>query len=270
MNSVELIQLSDKPLLKKLALPLFAKVNLDSILENYFRLGPVPNVVLNAFVSGKPMPILREELHDWRSLKKSFRITNVHLLHPDLQTFTRTVFEETGHVLSGNLYYTPNKDLQGFEMHSDPQNSLVYQIQGQKNWTFLKTGNEYVIEKNETFKVLKQYQSGNHDWSEDTVAIHQGECLVFPYGFLHCVRNPVMESSVHVTFAWERPTLGDFLQFLMEEISPGCSQNYFQIISVQEFKQGLQNLKGPMIQKYLEHFQQMEQVRLGEGRPYNA
>jgi len=248
-------------------------LDFDLILENWIKHHPSwVNATLEGFINGEKTQITQHEIENLPSLNKSFRLTNVQLYHAPVKKICDEFYQESNKVMTANLYYTPHSEAQCFTWHSDNQYSLTYQLQGEKRWSFLKTNSEYLKETHEQEIVLKDYLANKLDVKEEHFHLKKGSWLTFPYCLLHKAQNQGLECSVHITFAYNHPTVLDFAKFLQGYImEDDYREIYYHPVNIDQFIENLDRLdisKEELLIKFKNHFNQIEDSKMKYGRPY--
>lgn len=237
---------------------------------------------LDGFKDGKMAPLNQEDfsliqnddLLELSRLKKSFRLTNVQLFVPAVARACEELSKTAkGRVFSANLYFTPNSLAQCFVMHSDPQETFVYQVHGQKKWTFIELADgTFLSEKYESNFTLKDYQKGKIQGKEYELNLKEGEALSFGYNLHHRATNLHDLPSVHITFACYRPTLGELVQYIGAKVlGTEIKYNHFEPVQLEEVIAEIRdkNLNvSDFVLEYLNYFNEQEKDKLIHGRPY--
>jgi hypothetical protein len=248
-------------------------IQFDLIIQSWFKhKADFLNATLEGYIDGSKVNIDPEELHNLNKLDKSFRLTNVQLYSKEVQNYCNDFLKKTGRVLTANVYFTPSKEAQCFNWHSDSQYSITYQLMGQKNWTFLKDGEFFVKEKYENEHVLNSFKRNKLAATEVSYLLNTGSWLEFPYCLLHKAQNLTDSPSAHITFAYNRPTWGDFAAFTWEKISGKSPRgNYMKNVSLEELQNSIKKIsydKSTLVNEFREYFEAVEEVKRNEGRPY--
>lgn len=192
------------------------KLNLEGILRDFSQRGAgLPQVTVEGFLNGEQSPMTETEKKSLlegstrRTLRdRSFRMTNLQLFVPELKEFCLDLGARHGSGVNVNLYFTPQKTAKCFVFHSDFHKSLIYQIEGTKEWTFLKREGEFLGNRPGT-RVDAKETDGRH-----VVTLVPGSFLEVPLGLVHEAIGIDESPSVHLTFSLPELTRG----MLMEEI----------------------------------------------------
>lgn len=252
---------------------LIESIRFESIVKDWFtHKATFINATLEGYLNGNRVDICPEEILDTEKLDKSFRLTNVQLYSPQVKKYCDTIFSEKGLVLTANVYFTPHMDAQCFTWHSDSQFSQTFQIEGEKKWSFLKDSIGYVREKYEQEKILRKYKEHKLEATEVEFTLSKGSWLEFPYCLLHKAQNLGKTPSIHITFAYNMATWGDFGKFTFEKImGKPLRDNYMDKISIEELKSALKNFDGnytQFLKEFREHVEIIENIKKTYGRPY--
>jgi ribosomal protein L16 Arg81 hydroxylase len=265
---LNMIRISNSPELLEPNFRELPPITLESILGQLLPWKPNKNVTLDGYINNVPVPIAPDELEHWQGLMKSFRLTNIQLFDGRLKRLCEDLLKASGEVVTVNLYFTPHHESQCFDFHSDAQDSFIYQLMGEKEWTFLKKDGEYVRETHETQQVLNHYFLEKESFEEERLLLTTGKALKFPYCLLHQARNLQTTPSVHLTFAWQRPSIGGLIHYMMEQLKVGLSTNYFSKIDLEEVLQDLKKIPPSVVQDYFQDFRTQEMLKAKEGRKY--
>jgi hypothetical protein len=192
----------------------------------------------------------------------------VQLIDERLRAICHELHAASGKAVTINFYFTPNKDSQCFDFHPDPQDTYIHQVLGEKEWTFLKEGDSFLKEEFETLQKLKSFMSHRSDYLEERFILTQGSGLRFPYCLIHRARNLGTKPCAHLTFAWERPTFGGLIHYIMDRVRAGSSHAYFSTVDPSELIRGLSEITRSVVEEYLREFKRLERMRLDEGRKY--
>jgi hypothetical protein len=252
---------------------LIESISFESIIKDWFaQKSSYINATLEGYINGFRVDILPEEILHTDKLNKSFRLTNVQLYSPEVKKYCDTILAQEGVVLTANMYFTPHQDAQCFTWHSDSQFSQTYQIEGEKKWSFLKDHLGFVREKYEQEKILRKFKEHELQATEIEFTLSKGSWLEFPYCLLHKAQNLGDTPSVHITFAYNTATWGDFGKFAFEKIMGiPLRDNYMDKISIEELKSAIKNFNGDyteFLKEFKEHVEIIENIKRTQGRPY--
>jgi len=253
--------------------PLIESIGFESIVKDWFaQKDSFINATLEGYINGKRVDILPKEIRHTEKLNKSFRLTNVQLYSPQVKKYCDTILAQKGLVLTANVYFTPHLDAQCFTWHSDSQFSQTYQIEGEKKWSFLKDSIGFVREKYEQEKILRKYKDHKLEATEVGFTLSKGSWLEFPYCLLHKAQNLGETPSIHITFAYNMATWGDFGKFAFEKIMGiPLRDNYMDKICVEDLKCALNKFDGnytEFLTEFKEHVAIIENIKRTQGRPY--
>lgn len=252
---------------------LLGLLEFGSIISDWIEFHPSwINATLEGFINGERVEISLNEIQNLKSLNKSFRLTNIQLYHGPVKKLCDDFYLETNKVMTANLYFTPHSEAQCFTWHSDNQHSLTYQLSGEKRWSFLQKNNVFLKETHEQEIVLKDYLAKKIEAQEEHFHLKKGSWLTFPYCLLHKAQNLGAESSVHITFAYNHPTVLDFAKFLQGHImEDDYREIYYKPVNIDQFIKNLPRLditKSDLLKKFYDHFKEIEDSKKKYGRPY--
>lgn len=251
----------------------FSDLNIESILNKWNEhKNSFINCRLDGYIDGKNVSFDPAELNNIDTLNKSFRLTNLQLIVPQIESYCRSFEKKSGHVLGVNLYYTPNSEAQCFDFHQDAQHSFAYQLSGEKVWTCLRHQGIFLRETHEQEHVLNSFKRGKLIAQEVSYRMRQGYVLEFPYGLIHRARNESNTPSAHLTFSYNVPTIGDFVIHCYEELfHEKLSNRYLQKMVFADVKKALNNFDGnyqKLMNSYRKKFQEEQEIKRNEGRRY--
>ena len=230
------------------------------------------NCRLDGFLDGKSVPFTAIELDNLTKLQKSFRLTNLQLFNPLLKKFCQDFEQKTGHVLAANLYYTPHKEAQCFDYHFDSQHTFVYQLLGNKTWTFPKVKGNFLKETHEQEHILNSFKKGKFEFQEENFQMQPGSMLEFPYCLIHKARNEADSPSAHITFSYHVPTMGDLVLHYFESVFKQTITNrYMEPMSLEEVKAGLTRFpesQQEVMSSFKKKFKADQELKKIEGRRY--
>jgi hypothetical protein len=111
--------------------------------------------------------------------------------------------------VQANLYAAFRKDA-GFDLHWDPQDTLIVQVSGRKRWKVYGPTRQYPILET----LPKPGRKTRPVWND---VLDEGHLVHIPRGFWH-VATPVEEPSLHLTIT-VRPRIGyDLIHWLADEL----------------------------------------------------
>lgn len=230
------------------------------------------NARLDGFLDGKNVPFESRDLLQLEKLNKSFRLTNLQLYVPQINKFCQDFENKTGHILTANLYYTPHREAQCFEFHQDSQHSFAYQLHGKKMWSFLRYQGVFLKETHEQEHILNSYKRGKLAAEEVNIEMQPGYLLEFPYCMIHKARNEADTASVHLSFSYNVPTIGDFAAFYFESLfGKKITDHYLQCISLNDVQNALKSFDGnhkKILENYKRKFKAEQDLKKQEGRRY--
>lgn len=212
---------------------------------------------------------------DYNQIPCSVRITNIHILLPEISKTCMGLYKKHETTFSCNLYLTPGNDKNCFKFHVDDQITYIYQVSGSKKWiwpvkdqtpfTFIGANifNESLIENMET----------------ESIILKQDDQLYVPLGTVHKVEFLGDSPSIHLTFGsteyfWGN-CLRDFMNYSINEASLGhlstenISANDFE----RKFEEIHEKLQGVDPKKFIKEFKNnmfLQGIKISKsGRSYS-
>ena len=176
---------------------------------------------LSAFKDGKSAELDKEGLIEdlqlssiieLNNMSYSLRVTNIQKLIPQIKEAVILIFKKYGLACACNMYFTPNKNNNCFVYHSDYQETLIYQVYGEKTWVFpLDEDNKYLRVPNFRFPGYSPKKTFKK---------------IFKPGSLHSVSHSLLHRaflegkspSIHLTFGIEQKKDLDFMRKIIEGV----------------------------------------------------
>ena len=205
-------------------LELFKSVSMESVNKSFLHFESEDNgeyCQLSAFKEGKGINFDKEELIkklkaksivDLDELSYSLRITNVQKLIPQIRKVILYIYKKYGLASSCNMYFTPNKQNNCFLYHSDYQETLIYQMFGDKIWNF-------PVDEDDNYVRIPNFSSYGYT-PDKTVEkkFTQGNIYSISHSLLHRAFLSSDSPAIHFTFAIEQKKTLDFVKAVVEEI----------------------------------------------------
>lgn len=204
---------------------LFSSVSLEGIIKSY--LDKVQNRSYGkctAFLNGETVPLKEDAVQAIldkeriKGLGQSIRITNLQKFYPPVKDICDIYFKKYKKLLTAAVYITPDKDSQCFLYHSDPQHIFVYQVEGEKRWSFPLIDGEILKETALEQEINKRVNENRIEFDVETLNLVPGDFLEVPYAFSHRAQNELNRPSVHLTFAEDVVYFSEFTYFLGKEL----------------------------------------------------
>lgn len=206
------------------------------------------------------------------TLPCSVRLTNIQILSEDIKKLCLSMYKESGYPVTVNMYVTPGEGKNCFLYHPDPQETLVYQIKGDKKWMIpLDDNNNKIIASTAEehyvgdFKNLYQYD------------LKEGQFSYLPHCMVHKAEaNKGL--SIHITFAFLTHFKTSFKLFLEDEIakSIGFKESYYDILDDESLRKWINDSKKYLLSQSPEEMMRKIKARINSeeiqilkyGRPY--
>jgi hypothetical protein len=158
------------------------------------------------------------ESNDMESFTHSLRITNLEKSHPLIQKFCRKIYQESGLLLTCGVYITPHELAQCFLYHSDHQYLFIYQLQGEKRWSFPIISDSLFREYDHIPTINSKINQKTIPFTTKELNLGKEEALFIPYALSHRAYNDQQTPSVHLTFASEDVTIREAMTFIVEDL----------------------------------------------------
>jgi len=152
-----------------------------------------PRAVLDAFARGYTL-----------------NIKDASAYHPPLALLCNRIQTQLGTYVQANAYFTPPR-AQGFEIHYDTHDTLIVQIEGDKDWQVYEPVVTLPLE-------IQPFSAAAHDGKLGTpreFTLRAGDALYIPHGFPHCAKT-AQRRSLHLTFAMSPIRLVDLVESLVQ------------------------------------------------------
>lgn len=238
----------------------------------------VQGVSVSAFEMGNSIDLALEQLLKITDVQKlsllpsSLRFTNVQIVDENISKVVQIFWDKFGIPLSCNAYYTPDHESQCFTYHSDPQESIIYQIMGGKCWHFPKKDSAFYADKHIGLIHGQEIERHPENFEIFKIDMNTGDTLMIPYGYSHKAINVKNEPSVHLTFSHEDLNLNQFNEEFFSSLVDidNFEENYFkpfsmeQIEKIPNFLAEKDNLEQLLEQK-IKH---KNEIMIKKGRPY--
>lgn len=152
------------------------------------------------------------------SFTHSLRITNLEKSQPTIQKFCRKIYQETGLLLTCGVYITPHELAQCFLYHSDHQYLFIYQLMGEKRWSFPIIKDTLFREYDHIPRINSKINQNTIPFTTQELNLKMEEALFIPYALSHRAYNDQKTPSVHLTFASEDVTIREAMTFIAEDL----------------------------------------------------
>ncbi len=152
-----------------------------------------PRAVLDAFARGYTL-----------------NIKDASAYHPPLARLCSRIQAQLGTYVQVNVYFTPPR-AQGFEIHYDTHDTLIVQIEGDKNWEVHAPVVPLPFE-------MQPFSAAAHAGKLEApreFRLRAGDVLYIPRGFPHCAKT-AERRSLHLTFAISPIRLVDLVDALVQ------------------------------------------------------
>jgi len=146
---------------------------------------------------------------------RTLNIKDASAYHPPLAQLCNRIQVQLGFYIQTNVYFTPAAT-QGFGIHYDTHDTLIAQIEGEKNW---QVYDPVVSLPLETQRFCKSVHDGKLG-TPRTIRLEAGDSLYIPHGFPHEAMT-TEHRSLHVTFAISPLRVVDLLDSLMQLAARG-------------------------------------------------
>ena len=208
------------------------------------------------------------------SLPCSLRITNVQMLSTELKKICIQLYKETGFPVTVNMYVTPGAGKNCFSYHSDPQETLVYQVRGNKKWFIPldKNSKKIIGITGAPPEDVDQLENFEFKISKDNFAF-------LPHGMFHKAEAFEGDLSIHITFAFLTYFKTQFQLFLDDEIRNilNIQETYYEKLNEGSLEDWINQVKdyfkanetSEIIRKVKARISKEEVQILKLGRPYN-
>jgi ribosomal protein L16 Arg81 hydroxylase len=130
---------------------------------------------------------------EYFSTGHSLILNRIDRLNPKLDEFSRGLEFDLKMKVETNLYLTPPNNF-GFNVHFDPHDVFILQLEGTKLWTLYESEIPLVTDQ---LRVSKQ--SEENFVEKSTHLLNQGDVLYIPRGTYHKAKS-TEETSMHLTF----------------------------------------------------------------------
>jgi ribosomal protein L16 Arg81 hydroxylase len=140
----------------------------------------------------------------------TLNITDATTFHPPLAQLCNRIQSQLGFYTQANVYFTPAR-AQGFAIHYDTHDTLIVQIEGQKDWRVYDPVVPLPLE-------MQPFSKAAHDGklgTPRTIRLEAGDSLYIPHGFPHDAMT-AEQRSLHITFALAPMRVVDLLDSLTQ------------------------------------------------------
>ncbi len=138
-------------------------------------------------------------------------VNSVDELLPEVDVALRSLERALGSYQGfANLYATWGV-ARGFDVHVDDHDTCIVQVAGAKEWYLLSRDAEVAALQGQPLDAIR---SSGH--LEHVVAVRAGCLLYVPRGVPHFAQ-PLEEHSLHITLGYRRPTIADFVRWLLTQ-----------------------------------------------------
>ena len=221
----------------------------DSILEA-LKFKEDDYIGIDAYIDGKPKVLKADKVKsilEEHGLDKpelfdfSFRVTNFQKISKIAMSVQKLIYKKYRRVSTCNLYYTPSTDANCFLFHPDYQQTIVFQLLGKKNWSFLK------LSESDRLLVDPIYTNKSQEKTIGMkIPISIGESIIFSHSLVH--KAEIEQStgpSIHLTFSLPNFNSLDIVKDLIsKEFYPKTYTNLDrEIDSIDDFKSLLSDLE---------------------------
>lgn len=228
------------------ARPLVARRNNPTFFENLFSIANVDDVIIHGVNVQDNTASSMEYGRDWKVVKRTkedgewwsgslaredFNLSDVEMAHVafgkgfslvinnmeqrwrPIQALAHIMEELIGYRVGVNLYLSP-PNAQGFEVHMDWMDTIVVQVEGEKNW---KLYDALLELPRPDMKFKPKLEDVGEPFIE--FKLKAGELLYMPAGLIHEASTLGLDKpSLHLTFGIESTVLGSYESFLLEAI----------------------------------------------------
>jgi hypothetical protein len=148
----------------------------------------------------------------------TLNIKDAGAFHPPLAQLCNRIQAQLGFYVHANGYFTP-ANAQGFGTHYDTHDTLIVQIEGQKDW---QVYDPVVVLPFE----MQPYSSSVHDGklgAPRKIRLEAGDSLYIPRGYSHAAATSDVR-SLHITFALAPIRVLDLVDSLMQLAALGDAE----------------------------------------------
>ena len=207
-----------------------------------------------------------------KKLACSFRLSNIHLVNRKIGELASQLSKSLGFAVTVNLYITPNADSQCFVYHGDPNDTLIYQILGEKLWSFPKVNQGHCFVKDKLRADASDFNESKVIFEDELIELKRGDIISFPYNLIHKAQNLKDDISAHLTFSVNYPNHFELKNFL---VSSMLKTNLAEEFNKAGDEKSIIDLlsKAPAnfeesIKEYFSEFEENQLKLINEGRPY--
>ena len=202
-----------------------AKVDLKTLIGNIIEiLDGKPsrynqvNAFKNGFTNNTNKELVKSQLasEKFSELDTSLRVTNIQNLNPEIKKVQLYLYKNFNLPSSCNLYLTPSSTANCFNFHSDYQEALIYQIQGQKKWTIP------LDEKNAPLLTIKE-DDPYENKEKLSFDIKKHDLFSLSHSIIHKAEFQGNEVSVHLTFAIQKTNEYDIANLIIQDLYGGSN-----------------------------------------------